>query len=284
MGKKSRQKDKAPKKKRVPFVERPYEGLKAEVELVAMREILPAATAPVKTTEEYGSQDVTLVTLLPNMSAAVRRENGELLVAVQTVTSSGDASRDLAALIIDALELEPGDAIQSAELPEPGPRLPDVIVDEELELTLYEDFAYWMSEEEKDRDDVKQAIEQTRENVSPTSPVEGVPGAYWVRMTNEFIRWIRTEDQDRVLDGLARLQTARTDGFDKDARFVGAFRGSGLLIPVWQLAPGTEADELGGPMSAFEEEFAAAINSTESLTPEERRTRSGIVSRQVTLR
>lgn len=284
MGKKSRQKDKAPKKKRVPFVERPYEGLKAEVELVAMREILPAATAPVKTTEEYGSQDVTLVTLLPNMSAAVRRENGELLVAVQTVTSSGDASRDLAALIIDALELEPGDAIQSAELPEPGPRLPDVIVDEELELTLYEDFAYWMSEEEKDRDDVKQAIEQTRENVSPTSPVEGVPGAYWVRMTNEFIRWIRTEDQDRVLDGLARLQTARTDGFDKDARFVGAFRGSGLLIPVWQLAPGTEADELSGPMSAFEEEFAAAINSTESLTPEERRTRSGIVSRQVTLR
>lgn len=284
MGKKSRQKDKAPKKKRVPFVERPYEGLQAEVELVAMREILPAATAPVKTTEEYGSQDVTLVTLLPNMSAAVRRENGELLVAVQTVTSSGDASRDLAALIIDALELEPGDAIQSAELPEPGPRLPDVIVDEKLELTLYEDFAYWMSEEEKDRDDVKQAIEQTRENVSPTRPVEGVPGAYWVRMTNEFIRWIRTEDQDRVLDGLARLQTARSDGFDKDARFVGAFRGSGLLIPVWQLAPGTEADELGGPMSTFEEEFAAAINSTESLTPEERRARSGIVSRQVTLR
>lgn len=284
MGKKSRLKNKAPKKKRVPFVERPYEGLKAEVALVAMREILPAATALATTTEAYGSREVTLVTLLPNMSAAVRRENGELLVAVQTVTSSGDASRDLASLIIDALELEPGDAIQSAELPEPGPRLPDVLVDEDLELVLYEDFSYWMSEEEKDRDDVKQAIEQTRENVSPSAPVEGVPGAYWVRMTNEFIRWIRTEDQDRVLDGLARLQTARSEGFDKDARFVGAFRGSGLLIPVWQLAPGTEADELGGPMAAFEEEFAAAIDSSESLTPEERRTRSGIVSRQVTLR
>lgn len=284
MGKKSRLKDRAPKKKRVPFVDRPYEGLKAEVELVAMREIIPAATTTVRTTEEYGSREITLVTLLPNVSAAVRRENGDLLVAVQTVTGSGDASRDLAALIIDALELEPGEVIQSAPLPEPGPRLQDVLVDEELTLTLYEDFAYWVSEEEKERDDVRQAIEQTRDNVSPTVAVDSVRGAYWVRMANEFIRWIRTEDQDRVLDGLARLQTARSEGFDKDARFVGAFRACGLLIPVWQLAPGTEADELAGPMAEFDTEFSAAIESTEPLTPEEKRTRSGIVSRQVTLR
>lgn len=283
MGKQSR-KQKAPKKKRVPFVERPYEGLKAEIELVAMREIIPAAVTTVTTTEEYGSRDITLVTLLPNMSAAVRRESGELLVAIQTVTGSGDASRDLAALIIDALELEPGAAIQSAELAEPGPRLPDVLVDKDIELTLYEDFSYWMSDEERDREDVRQAIEQTRENVIPSAPVEGVRGAYWCRMTNEFIRWIRPEDQDRVLDGLARLQSSRSEGFDKDARFVGAFRACGLLIPVWQLAPGTEADELGEPMKAFNKEFAAAINSTEPLTAEERRTRSGIVSRQVTLR
>lgn len=284
MGKKSRLKDKAPKKKRVPFVERPYEGLLGETELVAMREILPAATTTVKTTEEYGSHDITLVTLLPNMSAAVRRESGELLVAVQTVTGSGDASRDLAAVIIDALELEPGAAIQSAELAEPGPRLQDVLENTELELTMYEDFSYWMSEEEKDRADVREAIEQTRDNVTPSAPIEGVRGAYWCRMANEFVRWIRTEDQDRVLDGLARLQSARSEGFDKDARFVGAFRGCGLLIPVWQLAPGTEADELGAPMKAFEEEIAAAITSTEPLSPEEKRTRSGIVSRQVTLR
>lgn len=249
-----------------------------------MREILPAATTTATTTTEYGSRAITLVTLLPNMSAAVRRDSGELLVAVQTATSSGDASRDLSALIIDALELEPGDTIQSAELPEPGPRLPDVILDEDMELILYDDFSYWMSEEEQEREDVKQAIEQTRDNVAPSAQVGGVRGAYWVRMTNEFVRWIRTEDQDKVLDGLARLQTARSEGFDKDARFVGAFRASGLLIPVWQLAPGTEADELDGPMATFETEFTDAINSTESLTPEEQRTRSGIVSRQVTLR
>lgn len=284
MGKKNRLKDKAPKRKRVPFVERPYEGLKGETELVAMREILPAATTTVTTTADYGSQDITLVTLLPNMSAAIRRESGELLVAVQTVTGSGDASRDLAAVIIDALELEPGAAIQSAELAEPGPRLQDVLENTELELILYEDFSYWMSEEEKDREDVRQAIDQTRENVTPSASIEGVRGAYWCRMTSEFVRWIRTEDQDRVLDGLARLQSARSEGFDKDARFVGAFRGSGLLIPVWQLAPGTEADELSSPMATFEAEFEAAINSTEPLTPEEKRTRSGIVSRQVTLR
>ncbi|WP_182353877.1 DUF5926 family protein [Flaviflexus huanghaiensis] len=284
MGKKSRLKDKAPKKKRVPFVERPYEGLQSELELVAMREIIPAATTTVTTTEDYGSREITLVTLLPNLSAAVRRKNGELLVAIQTVTGSGDASRDLAALILEALELEPGETIPSAPLPEPGPRLQDILVDEELELDLYEEFSYWVSDEEKDRDEVREAIEQTRDNVSPTVAVDSVRGAYWVRMANEFVRWIRTEDQDRVLDGLARLQTARSEGFDKDARFVGAFRACGLLIPVWQLAPGTEADELAGPMAEFDAEFSAAIASTEPLSPEQKRARSGIVSRQVTLR
>lgn len=283
MGKKNRQKNKAPKRKPVPFVERPFEGMTSEVALVAMREILPAATTQVTTTEEYGSREITLVTLLPNMTAAIRREDGELLVAVQIVTNSGDASRDLAALIIDALELEPGESIISAPLPEPGPRLDEVIVDGEFELTLFEAFSYWASDDEKTKPEVAQAIEQTRSQVVPSAAVEGVEGAYWCRMTNPFVRWIRSEDQDKVLDGLARLQSKRAS-FDEDAKFVGAFRAAGLLIPVWQLAPGTEADELGGPLSTFAKDFDEAIASTESLTPEERRTRQGIVSRQVTLR
>ena len=51
--------DRPAKKKRVviPFVERPFEGLPHESERVAMREMLPLATIPVRTTEEFGGAD-----------------------------------------------------------------------------------------------------------------------------------------------------------------------------------------------------------------------------------
>ena len=89
--------------------------------------------------------------------------------------------------------------------------------------------------------------------------------------------------KSNVLDALARMRTAGTSTFD-ESRFIGAFRAQGLLIPVWQLQPGSEADELGGPLSQFAAEFDKAIATTEPLTAEEKRARAGIVSRQVTLR
>src|SRR5690606_37070957 len=58
----------------------------------------------------------------------------------------------------------------------------------------------------------------------------------------------------------------------------------GLLIPVWELAPGTEADELAGPCQQLDERLTAALAETEPLDAEARRARAGIVSRQVTLR
>ena len=57
MSKKNRRSaDRPAKKKRVviPFVERPFEGLAPEAELVAMREILPLATIDARVTAEYG--------------------------------------------------------------------------------------------------------------------------------------------------------------------------------------------------------------------------------------
>ena len=210
--------DRPAKKKRVviPFVERPFEGLPHEPELVAMREILPLATLSVRTTEEYGAQEAILTTILPGMSGALRRKDGVLLIALQTITSSGDPSLDIADHLINGLDLNPGQALQISDLPEPGPRL-------------------------------------------------------------------RPESRDAVLDGLARLRAAEECSFD-ESRFVGAFRAQGLLIPVWELPRGAEADELSKPMAAFSEKLAEAIASTEPLSYEEKRARAGITSRQVTLR
>lgn len=285
MGKKSRRaKENKPKRARVQFVERPFEGLPFEAELVAMSEIIPAATLPVRTTEEHGAEEILLVTMLPQMVGAIRRADGKLLVAAQTVMSSGDASTDIADRILWGLELESGETFNQTEQPEPGSRLQDILdLSFESKLTLEEDFGFWIDEEEAAKPDVAQAISQTKDQIIPTAQVEGVEGAYWTRMQREFVRWVRTEDEDAILNALARLQTRRELTFD-GARFVGAFRALGLLIPVFELEAGTEAAELAKPMAEFNKALTAEIASTEVLTPEERRAKAGIVSRQVTLR
>src|SRR5699024_10422679 len=82
-----------------PPPSRPFQGLPPEVDWVAMREIVPAASAWARTTEEYGSQDVQVVTLLPMLWPAMKREDGVVVVALQFVTNSGDPSRDAAAAL-----------------------------------------------------------------------------------------------------------------------------------------------------------------------------------------
>ena len=289
MSKKNRRQqntDRPAKKKRaiIPFVERPFEGLPHEPELVAMREILPLATLTVRTTEEFGAADVTLTTILPSMAAALRRKDGVVLVALQSITTSGDPSLDVASHLLQALELRAGEALQAPALPEPGPRLQDVLDPESFEsMVLHEEPSFWMTPEEAAQPDNKEALQGSREQLIPTRRVEGVEGAYWCRMSREFVRYVRPEPRDAVLDGLARLRAAEACSFD-ESRFVGAFRAQGLLIPVWELQRGAEADELRGPMAGFREILEAAIASTEPLTAEEKRARAGIVSRQVTLR
>lgn len=286
MGKASRRnKEAKPKKARIKFNDRPFAGLAFEAELVAMREIIPAAVLPVKTTEEFGGEELQIVTLLPGMAAANRREDGKLLVAAQTVTNSGDVSLDIADRILKGLKLEPGESIVQAELPEAdGKRLQDILdSDYESTMELHENFGFWISVDRADDPEIKQAIEASRDQVIPTSQVPGIDGAFWCRMQREFLRWVRREDEAKVLDGLARLQNKRELGFE-GARFVGAFRALGLMIPVFELEAGTEADELTKPLQDYLETFEAAINSEEPLTADERRARSGIISRQVTLR
>ncbi|MGO1173639.1 MAG: DUF5926 family protein [Actinomycetaceae bacterium] len=270
---------------KVEFVERPFQGLAGETDLVAMREIVPAATIPARTTAEHGATDVVIASLLPDLAPALRREDGTVLVAMQTASSSGDASRDVAHALLQALDLEPGSVLPVGALPEPGPRLQDVL-DPAVEpvITVHPDFGYWVSEDQQDEAEVAQAVKDSAEHLVPTVKIDSVASAYWCRMGREFVRWIRPEDPEAVFDALARLHAARELSVDEGSRFVGAFRTSGLLVPVFELAPGTEADELDGPMADLGTRFDAALAVDGPLTPEERRGRAGLVSRQVSLR
>lgn len=266
------------------FVLRPFEGLPGETDWVAMREVVPSATATARTTAEHGSRDVLVVTVLPAGWAALHRQDGVVLLAVQTLAGSGDTSRDLAAALLEAIDVEPGTSVELGALPGAGPRLQDVLdLDVPFEVTVHEDFAYWLDPTQEVTPDVQASLDEAAGSMVPTVKLDAVPSAYWCRMSREFLRWARPEPEDALIDAISRLHARRESGL-ADGKFVGAFRSSGLLVPVWELPRGTEADELEGPVAELDARLAEALAVTEPLDANERRARAGIVSRQVTLR
>ncbi|OLT52086.1 DUF5926 family protein [Cellulosimicrobium sp. CUA-896] len=266
------------------FVLRPFEGLPGETDWVAMREVVPSATATARTTAEHGARDVLVVTVLPAGWAALHRQDGTVLLALQTLAGSGDLSRDLAAALLEAIEAEPGTSVELGALPGPGPRLQDVLdLDTPFDVTVHEDFAYWLDPAQEVTAEVRASLDEASESMVPTVKLDAVPSAYWCRMSREFLRWARPEPEEALIDAISRLHARRESGL-ADGKFVGAFRSNGLLVPVWELPRGTEADELEGPVAELDARLSEALAVTEPLDANERRARAGIVSRQVTLR
>src|SRR3954451_14423952 len=60
---------------------RPFAGLTGECDLIAMREFVPAATAPLHLTGS--DREVLLATLLPAAAPALVRESGAIWLALQ---------------------------------------------------------------------------------------------------------------------------------------------------------------------------------------------------------
>ncbi len=68
-----------------PPVTRPFEGLPGEADWVALRELVPAATAPLRTKD---GKKFTLASVLPGGTPALVRADGSILLGVQLQTSS----------------------------------------------------------------------------------------------------------------------------------------------------------------------------------------------------
>lgn len=267
------------------FVLRPFEGLPGEPDWVALRELVPAATATARTTAEHGARDVVVTTVLPNSWAALHRTDGVVLVALQTGTSSGDASRDVATALLLALDAEPGTAIETIGLPTPGPRLQDVLdLSVPFEVTVQESFSYWLDPSTEVTPDLQAALEEADAGIIDTRRLAAAESAYWCRMgAREYLRWAQPADEQVVLDGLSRLHAKRESGFD-DAKFIGYFRSAGIVVPVWELARGSEADDVEKPLADFVPRLTAAMADDAPLDANARRARAGLVARQVTLR
>ena len=121
---------------------RPFDGLADEPEWIALRELVPAASAPLRLApdlvEEFGDRPVTLATVLPMAAPAMTKPDGRVFIGLQRHQQSGDVSRDLAEALLCALRTEPGGQVAVPPLPGPGPRLQDVLVDGPLEITMHD--------------------------------------------------------------------------------------------------------------------------------------------------
>ena len=277
---------KARARESITRVARPFEGLTSECDWVAFREIVPAATAPL-TLKDPVDRNVILTTVLPLAWPALVRDSGDIYIALQVTTGSGDPSRDAADALLRALEADPGTPIPPAGLPGPGPRLQDLIADVPLEVTVHESFDYWMAEEANTDDPgVRESLDRANNKVMPTVRLTSVDAAYWVDMGDKvFLRWVMPYDEEKLLNALARLHAAERGALPGvPSRFVGSFRADGLLAPVWELTERSSAEACEEAAEAYSGILDAALADTAPLTSDERRARAGLQNRQITLR
>ncbi|WP_193609766.1 DUF5926 family protein [Nocardioides lijunqiniae] len=264
------------------FVGRTFEGLPSECDIVALRELVPAATAPL-TVPSAGDRPVVLCSLLPMAVPAMSRDSGQVWLGLQVQHNYGDPSRDLAAVLTRALEAEPG-IVGLTEAPGEGPRLQDLVTGTSLDVTVHDGFDFWVSDVE-DTSGMEAALEQANQQATPTTRLSSVEAAYWTNVgSKEHLRWVMPEPEDQLLDALARLHAAGQDSIATDSRLVGMFRAHGLLAPVWDLPVGTGAEVLEDSAAAFAKDLAEALADTSDLTTEQRAARSGLANRQVTIR
>jgi hypothetical protein len=246
-----------------------------------MRELVQSATAPLTLADS--DRRVRLATLLPMAAPAMVRESGDVWLGLQVRHNFGDPARDLGAVLLTALESEPG-IVGLTDAPGEGPRLQDLVSGTTLDVTVHDGFDHWIDDTE-DQAGLAAALDQANASVNPTARLASVEAAYWTNVgPKEHLRWVMPEPEDRLLDALARLHARSRDNLLPDGRFVGMFRAHGLLTPVWDLPVGTGAEALEEPAARLAEDLAEALADESALSADERAARSGLANRQVTIR
>ncbi|WP_239376229.1 DUF5926 family protein [Frankia sp. Cj5] len=283
---------------------RPFAGRADEPDLVALRELVPSATAPLKLSAgyladhpEHADRSILLGTMLPQAVPAIVRENGEILLAMQTGVPSDDAGADIARALLAALAAQPAGPVVPPRAPaggaraddtQPGPTLLDILDPAPLDITVHAGFTWWIPASEDGSGpapEVAAALERANAAVVPTARLTSVDAAYWCRPGERaHLRWVQAYAEEPLLDALARLAAAGCLTVGGGSRFVGSFRADGLVVPVWDLAPGADADSCEEPASELRVRLEHAVADRTPLDPSQRRMRAGVVGRTLTLR
>jgi hypothetical protein len=279
----------APKKNKVRdvFVAVPFAGLADEPEWIALRELVPSATAPLKLhpqlVDKYGEREITLATILPMAWPALVKPDGRIMLGLQRHVQSGDPNRDIAVALLNALETEPGQSVAVPALPGQGERLADVIADGPLDIALHDTFDFWLDEGQGDDVAVAASMESANAAIAPTARLSGAAAAYWTRMGEKaHVRWVLPQGESEALDALSALSATGELALGENTRFAGMFRAHGRLVPVWDLPPQTDAQAWDEPLSAFAARYAAVLG--QAPTTESRKAKQGLIGRQLTLR
>ncbi len=268
------------------IVARPFAGLAAETELIALREFVPSATAPLTLLDPAeGAPSITLATVLPAAAAALTRSDRSILLGMQVQTHSGDLSRDLASALEWALAAEPSSVLSVVGRASVGPRFDDLVVNEPFDVTVHDSFGWWLEEEPEAGSEVAVSLERANSAIMPTARVAGLPGAYWVDAGEKaHLRWVRPEDEQPLMAALARLAVDEELDLGDGSRYVGSFRAHGRLVPVWDLDRDAHSSEWDAPVREFAVRLERALAVEEPLSAAQRRARDGILGRQFTLR
>nr|WP_187361350.1 DUF5926 family protein [Phytoactinopolyspora mesophila] len=268
------------------YVSRPFRGLPGECDWVALREIVSAATATVQLAGEHGGREITVASILPGAAPALVRESGEILLGLQTVAATGDPSADLGHTLQQSLAADPGSPVAPGPRPPQAPRLQDLVSpDSSFEVTVHDGFDFWLDPESEPTAHERSLLENANEAAVPAARLTSVEAAYWCRLGDrDQVRWVLPYEEEPLLDALARLHVRGDDTLGPDTRLLGTFRAHGLLVPVWDLADGTQADQAEEPVAALRKRLEEALGETTALDGEQRRARAGLANRQVTIR
>ncbi|MGV9827330.1 MULTISPECIES: DUF5926 family protein [unclassified Gordonia (in: high G+C Gram-positive bacteria)] len=294
---------------------RPFAGLAAECDLVALRSFVPSATARLDLIEPGPPEpevtsvmpddnaqrvppppgtrnEVTLATILPGAVAGMVRESRgapEGLAALQTDPEPADLNHALAAAISWAAHATPGSELRSADTADDAGSLSDVLaVDAPLDIIVHGDFSWWFAPGVEAPPEVAAMLERANETVLPSArlhPKSEVGAPWWVDAGERaHLRWVRPEPEDDLMNALARLHAAGRLTLGEGSRFAGSFRTLGLLVPVFDLDNEMHHEEWYPGLDQLDTWLGEALAQTGDLTIDERSSRDGIRGRQVTLR
>ena len=267
---------------------RPYGGLAMETDLIALQEFVPSAVATV----EVKGTPVNIVTVLPGAGAAMVRpedQGGERFVALQVQSHSQNPHRDLAYALNWVLDAEPGSTLGSTVADGSQPELSSLIsADATLSITEHQDFGWWFAEGTDVSPEIRQAMARANDAVLPSTQVKAdVPGtAWWVNPGGgkAHIRWVRPEEnENQMLNALARIAARGELNLGEDTKFAGAFRTHGVVVPVWDLDPSVDAASYVDALVTLNKAIEAEYANDAALSADERKQLDNIKSRQVTI-
>lgn len=262
---------------------RPFAGRVDECDLVALREIVPSATAPL--TLAGSGAPVLLGTVLPVAWPAMIRADGTRMLGLQTSARSSDLDRDLGQALEVVLERTDGQGVDDLGVPEPGAGLVSLLDPAPLPITVHAGFDWWLEGVSDPSQEATAALAEANTSVVPTARLTSVDAAYWCRIGERtHLRWALPDAEEPLLDALARLAARHALTVGAGSRYVGAFRALGIVIPVWDLPAGTEPAAVEEPAAALRTALDEALASPGPLTADERRVRAGVAAKQLTLR